>query len=196
MTRNEVFQCLQRERLFQQKKWKTPSVFDLGMGPIHATKLIDDDKEVIEWSHDILSWIGMMEVYLNDAKHELTHFGGQIGRIDGLHELRKAVALGVACLEQHGCPERKVELDSSEGQNMVDKLLEATLKAKEAAEKEMEIEGLQDFVSLLDEALKSPPCDDPTCVPCNQKRLQSKDAEIERLKKLVEKSLVTNPKGV
>ena len=191
MTRNEVFQHIQGERLHQQLKWKVPEVDRLRNECVHQTSLIDGDKEEIEWSHDILSWIGMMEVYLIEAKQELTHFGRQVGQFDALHELRKVVALGVACLEQHGCPPRRVESEFPKDQNLLNNLINAVDKVKE----EMVIEGIDDFTKVLDAALNAPLCDNPLCAPCNQKRLKSKDDEVARLKKLIEKSLVTNPLG-
>lgn len=78
MNRQVVYTILDEERVYQDKIWKGKS-------------------------HDLGNWIIYMEHYLNRAKKELST---ETSDIPALHQLRKLVALGVACFEQHGVPSR------------------------------------------------------------------------------------------
>jgi len=66
----------------------------------------DTKGELLGWSatHSVGDFIVFMQGYLNDAIKKGSHEAGWQG---SLEELRKVVALGVACFEQHGVPERK-----------------------------------------------------------------------------------------
>lgn len=73
----DVFAAIIGERQFQDQKW--------GVMP-----------------HEVPTWIGYMQHYLHHAMAAATrgeHYEAQ-------HQMRKAVALGVACFEEHGCPPR------------------------------------------------------------------------------------------
>lgn len=82
MKREEIYKVIDSEREYQESKWTNAS---------HKT-------------HEIEAWIIYMEYYLNRAKEEITLFTIDEGK--SLDQLRKVVALGVACFEIHGIKER------------------------------------------------------------------------------------------
>lgn len=82
MTRQEVYKVIDSERDYQDTKWG---------GKAHDNY------------HEVEAWILYMQAYLNKAINRISSEKGPIG---GLEELRKVVALGVACFEVHGVPER------------------------------------------------------------------------------------------
>lgn len=81
LSRKDVFFAIEQERDYQDKKWGT----------------LDDHP------HEVGAWLTIMRQFVNDAERAYT---GQCGDKGALDELRKAVAVGVACLEQHGVPPR------------------------------------------------------------------------------------------
>lgn len=81
MTRNDVYLAVDQEREHQDQKWGT----------------------LDEHPHDVGSWLTIMRQLLNDAERAYVSQRGDAGALD---ELRKAVAVGVACMEQHGVPQR------------------------------------------------------------------------------------------
>lgn len=84
MIKQEVYSVIDGERNYQDAKWG---------GPSHdATK-------------SVAHFLTYMRHYMNRADSAMT---SEIGDVEALNELRKVVALGVACFEQHGCPSREV----------------------------------------------------------------------------------------
>lgn len=83
MTRKEVYKEIDIERDYQYVKWG---------GKEH------DEKE------NIASFITYMENYLRASAYHTSHGTDHAA----LEELRKVVALGVACLEINGCPSRPI----------------------------------------------------------------------------------------
>ena len=81
LTRKDVFFAIEQERDHQDKKLGT----------------------LDEHPHEVGSWITIMRQLLNDAERA---YMSQRGDIGALEELRKVVAVGVACMEQHGVPPR------------------------------------------------------------------------------------------
>lgn len=81
LTRNEVFAAIDQEREVQDKKWGT----------------------LDEHPHAVGSWLTIMRQLLNDAEKAYMSQHGDFGALD---EIRKVVAIGVACMEQHGVPLR------------------------------------------------------------------------------------------
>ncbi len=61
-----------------------------------------------ERTHSIDSYLIFMEDYMRELKFNRARGWGQ-GEARGLDIMRKIVALGVACMEDHGAPIRKVE---------------------------------------------------------------------------------------
>ena len=84
MDRQKVYEVIDGEREYQDKKW-TP------------------DKH---GNHEVESFILYMEHYLMKAREAISTQNGVLG---GLEQLRKVVGTGVACFEKHGVPERKID---------------------------------------------------------------------------------------
>jgi hypothetical protein len=85
MTRAEVYAVIDGERAYQDGRWG---------GTVH-----DENKRLGDW-------ITYMRFYLDEATRRATKDSHERG---ALTELRKVVALGVACFEQMGVPERSTE---------------------------------------------------------------------------------------
>ena len=81
-TRQEVFSVIGDERVFQDRKWGT----------------------VEQHPHEVGSWLTIMRKLLRDAEDAFQSQRGDVGALD---EVRKVVAVGVACMEQHGPVRRK-----------------------------------------------------------------------------------------
>ena len=60
---------------------------------------------VAEHPHEVGAWLLVMEKCLNDAK---LAWAGSRGDTGALHGIRKVIAVGLACAEQHGLPSREV----------------------------------------------------------------------------------------
>jgi len=80
-TQADVLAAVIGERVFQDRKWGT----------------------VEQHPHEVGSWLTIMRQLLNDAERAYMSQRGDKGALD---ELRKVVAVGVACMEQHGVPSR------------------------------------------------------------------------------------------
>lgn len=77
MKRNEVYRIIDGERVYQQAQGQPDS-------------------------HTADEWLLIMDYYMNQAWNE-----GEDTDDDRLASIRKVVAVGVAALEQHGCPPRE-----------------------------------------------------------------------------------------
>ena len=95
LTRLQVFKKLNHERQYQQERWK-----DHIDDNVVVTVLTEKDTVVPEPAHEVGAWISFMETYLQEARN--LNAKGE----DALLKIRCVAALGVACLEQHGCPDR------------------------------------------------------------------------------------------
>jgi len=73
----EVASAIHDERVFQNRKWGTVS----------------------EHPHEVGGWLTIMRKLLADADAAWASSRGDEGALD---ELRKVVAVGIACMEQHG----------------------------------------------------------------------------------------------
>ena len=80
-TQDEVVKVVLLERQFQDRKW----------GPVSAHP------------HEVGAWLTIMRKLLTDAEVAWCSQKGDIGALD---ELRKVVATGFACMEQHGAQKR------------------------------------------------------------------------------------------
>jgi hypothetical protein len=85
LRRTQVFSAISTERLYQYIKWEEKRE-DAGHVPTEG---------------DYLTY---MRSYLQEAEDQLTREAGSLNALD---TLRKVVTLGVACLENHGCPDRQ-----------------------------------------------------------------------------------------
>jgi len=81
-TANEIAIAILRERNYQDSKWGT----------------IEDHP------HTPREWLAIMESELEEAKQAWVSQSGDLGC---LHEMLQIIAVGVACLEQHGIVERE-----------------------------------------------------------------------------------------
>lgn len=82
MERAKVYFTISEERRFQDKKWGT----------------------VREHPHEVGGWLTIMRKLLNDADQAWSSKDGDYGALD---EIRKVVAVGVACMEQHDAVPRR-----------------------------------------------------------------------------------------
>ena len=86
MERKEVYKNLDTERQYQDLRW-TPRR--------EKNETPDEEKPPAEW-------INYMEFHLAKAKEAIYFLNVE----EALAEVRKVTALGVRCMEIHGCPER------------------------------------------------------------------------------------------
>lgn len=63
-----------------------------------------DNKWGVTNPHTVFEWIGIMEKELQEAKLSFFQYSSNDQM---LHEVLQVIAVGVACLEQHGVVERK-----------------------------------------------------------------------------------------
>lgn len=91
MKRAEVYSAIDGERDYQLLQWGKAGLNRGGPG---------GDGDV---AHEVGAWLTFMRHYMNlaDTATATSHDDTPC-----LHMIRKVVALGVACLEQHGCPRR------------------------------------------------------------------------------------------
>lgn len=81
MDRNRVYEAVDSERNFQDRKWGT----------------------VEQHPHEVGGWLTLMRKLLTDAE---TAWATSNGDHTAMIEIRKVLAVGVACAEQHGMPFR------------------------------------------------------------------------------------------
>jgi len=89
--RAKVYKAIDGERAYQASQWQKN-----GARKGHPNYR-DDDK------HSVTEWLMFREPYYQAAAVAADTAGEQEV---ALHNIRKLTALGVACLEEHGCPER------------------------------------------------------------------------------------------
>jgi hypothetical protein len=81
MKRKEVYRAIDTERDFQDRKWGT----------------------IQEHPHEVGGWITLMRKLLNDAEVE---WSTRASDYQAMQEIRKVIAVGFACCEQHGVETR------------------------------------------------------------------------------------------
>lgn len=81
MQRLDVYLAIDSEREYQDRKWGPPT----------------------ERPHEVGAWLALMEVHLHAAKQAWASANNDAA---ALQELRKVLAVGVACSEQHSLPRR------------------------------------------------------------------------------------------
>ena len=84
MKREKVYESVDSERDHQDRKWGT----------------------VEQHPHEVGGWLTLMRKLLTDAE---AAWAGSNGDYKALLELRKVLAVGVACAEQHGLPGRSYQ---------------------------------------------------------------------------------------
>lgn len=88
MERLEVYQAIDSERKYQDQKWNEQTT---------TSKNI----------HSLEEWIMYVEDYLNEAKHTLSRMARQDADPLVKNTIRKATAMLVCCMEQHGVKNRQ-----------------------------------------------------------------------------------------
>jgi hypothetical protein len=81
MTKTQVYASIDSERFYQDRKWGTIS----------------------DHPHEVGGWLTLMRKHLSDAE---AAWAGSNNDHAALIEIRKVLAIGVACAEQHGLPHR------------------------------------------------------------------------------------------
>ena len=95
MQRAEVYSRIDGERDYQDNTW---SIYR------EMIDTPDEEKPVAEW-------INYIEYHISKAKDRVYHLSTN----EALAEVRKVAALAVRCMEIHGCPERIIKNDCSDG---------------------------------------------------------------------------------
>jgi len=91
MLKNEVYERVDGELLYQDKRWVVRR---------EENGTPDESKPPAEW-------INYMEFHIAEAKREVYFLNDE----EALAQIRKVVALGVRALMIHGCPERVIPED-------------------------------------------------------------------------------------
>jgi len=81
MDRQKVYAAVDSERTFQDRKWGT----------------------IEKHPHEVGAWLTIMRKLLTDAEQA---WSSAAGDYSALEEIRKVIATGVACCEQHGIQTR------------------------------------------------------------------------------------------
>jgi hypothetical protein len=81
MTRGNVYDAIDSERDFQDRKWGT----------------------IEQHPHEVAGWLTLIRQHLRDSEEAWS--GGSSDYV-ALQEIRKILAIGVACAEQHGIQTR------------------------------------------------------------------------------------------
>ena len=87
-SRQDVYAAIDSERDYQDKRWNAATTTSKGL-------------------HSQTEWIAYMEDYLREAKHLLARTPKQDARDGVNHIMRKVLAMGVCCMEEHGAPNRE-----------------------------------------------------------------------------------------
>jgi len=86
-TRQEVYAAIDGERRYQDALWDDYS---------------SPNKQTVE------AWLVYMQDYLTEAMHIISRGADSTAKPKALASIRKITAMGVACMEQNGAPERNV----------------------------------------------------------------------------------------
>jgi len=87
MERSKVYEIIDGERFYQNKKWNEETTSSRGI-------------------HTEYEWLVFMQDYLTEAFHLASRNSEPEARIDVQHIIRKITAMGICCMEQNGCPPR------------------------------------------------------------------------------------------
>ena len=97
-TRQDVYSAVNDERVYQDRKWGT----------------------VEDHPHEVGAWLTVMRTLLDDAERAWMTQRGDHGALD---ELRKVVAVGIACMEQHGPVHRRpIDFAAQSGEFMTSRM--------------------------------------------------------------------------
>ena len=90
-TREQVFQAINTEREYQNKRWCRT----------------DPEKAAGHNPHTVTEWLVYMQHYVNEGLRIATVSNDPNASKQALEFARKVAALGVVCMEQHGAPVRQ-----------------------------------------------------------------------------------------
>lgn len=68
---------------------------------------VRDGSTSVNNGHEHEAYLVYMQTYLDEARKVASHTWGPNAAIATMDVLRKVVALGVACMEEHGAPQRQ-----------------------------------------------------------------------------------------
>lgn len=88
ITREQVYAVLDGEREYQDRRWN-----------VNTTPT--------EGQHTVTEWLVYMQDYVREAMTQVTRAADPAASRLALNTIRKITAMGVACMEQHGAPERQ-----------------------------------------------------------------------------------------
>ena len=91
MDRQRVYRAIDTERDFQDRKWGTTA----------------------QHPHEVGGWITIMRKLLTDAE---SAWASSAGDGASLMEIRKVIAVGIACCEQHGIENRWLHTEFAPGE--------------------------------------------------------------------------------
>jgi len=89
-TRKEVYAALDGERDYQEEKWNENTTASAGR-------------------HSVGEFVVFMDNYLHEAKAQLSRMAEPAATEAALNTIRKITAMGVACMEQNGAPQREFD---------------------------------------------------------------------------------------
>lgn len=87
-TRADVYRAIDSERAYQDSRYNPATTTTGGL-------------------HTVSEWILYMEQYLHEARRLVSTQVDPKASDDALEFVRKVTAMGVACMEQNGAPQRK-----------------------------------------------------------------------------------------
>lgn len=91
MERSDVYQHINKERLYQDLMWEEHN----------------NENGIPDSKKSITDWINFMEFHLSKAKL----YTNLNDNVNSLAEIRKVTALGVLTMEIHGCSEREFDVE-------------------------------------------------------------------------------------
>lgn len=96
-TRAEVYAALDSERDYQEDRKDEAAVEYVKACGAPRTN----------WFHEVASYLTYIRDYLTQAEHVATRNWGPEADLKTMHALRKVATLCVACMEEHGAPQRE-----------------------------------------------------------------------------------------
>lgn len=90
MTFETVIAALRGEREYQDERWNENTTTSGGI-------------------HEVGAWLTFIRSYLRQAEEQISRGADPQASDAALHTIRKITAMGIACMEQHGAPERAGE---------------------------------------------------------------------------------------
>ena len=87
-TQEQVLKVIVGERIYQDARWNPATTTSGGF-------------------HEVGAWLTFMRSYLREAEDQISRGADPQASEAALNTVRKIAAMSVACMEQHGAPERK-----------------------------------------------------------------------------------------